>query len=606
MKHLLSYRIASFAVFLALLVVVLGAYTRLTNAGLGCPDWPGCYGHLVVPNTSSVHIETTKAWTEMIHRYFASGLGLLILSLLLLAAKWRKNKNHPLFIPVCLSLLVIFQAALGMWTVTLKLLPVVVMGHLLGGLSILSLLWCLRLQLSGTQIRLEQKLRPFALFGLIILFLQIALGGWVSANYAGIACIGFPFCNGTLLPHMNFHEAFNMLSPIGVNYQGGVLDSQARVTIQMIHRMGAFITFFYLASLATWIMLKSKVTRLRWQALLIATLLVGQIILGILNVTELLPLPIAVAHNACAALLLLAVVTLNYYVADSITPAWRDYFELCKPKVVTLMLLTTLVGMFLATPGFVPWHIVLFGLLGIGLAAGSAAAINHVVDRHIDQLMARTQRRPIATGKIAPKQALLFASVLGLAGMFILIVFVNALTALLTFLTLIGYACVYTLYLKRATPQNIVIGGAAGAAPPLLGWAAVTNHIDPYALLLVLIIFTWTPPHFWALAIARYKEYAKANIPMLPVTHGIRFTKLSILLYSILLLVATMLPFATGMSHMLYLCGALILGLRFLYWAIKLMFSNDNSIAMKTFRYSIVYLMLLFILLLLDHYFILG
>lgn len=281
---------------------------------------------------------------------------------------------------------------------------------------------------------------------------------------------------------------------------------------------------------------------------------------------------------------------------------WRDYLELCKPRVVMLMLLTVIVGMYLATPGWIDLSLVALTLLGVGLCAGSAAAINHLVDRHIDSIMARTKKRPVAHGRVSVVQALWFAVIIGSVGLAILVFFVNQLTALLTFVTLIGYAGVYTGYLKRATSQNIVIGGLAGAAPPLLGWTAVTNHLDPQALLLVLIIFTWTPPHFWALAIYRFEEYQHAQIPMLPVTHGIPFTKLNIYLYTILLLVVSVLPFTIGMSGWIYLGGALGLGLRFLFWAHKLYRTEKAVVAMQTFKFSIVYLMMLFVFLLLDHY----
>lgn len=281
---------------------------------------------------------------------------------------------------------------------------------------------------------------------------------------------------------------------------------------------------------------------------------------------------------------------------------WRDYLELCKPRVVALMLLTVLVGMFLATSEGVSFTLFFTSLVGIGCSAGSAAAINHLVDKRIDAIMARTRKRPVARGRISVRQALIFAFALGGLGLSILVCFVNALTAALTFLTLIGYAGIYTGYLKRATPQNIVIGGLAGAAPPLLGWTAVTNQLDPQALLLVLIIFTWTPPHFWALAIYRFEEYRHAEIPMLPVTHGIAFTKLNILLYTILLIVVSILPFVIGMSGWLYLAAALLLGGRFLYWAILLYKTEKPLVAMQTFRFSIVYLMALFIFLLIDHY----
>lgn len=281
---------------------------------------------------------------------------------------------------------------------------------------------------------------------------------------------------------------------------------------------------------------------------------------------------------------------------------WHDYFEVCKPRVVALMLLTAIVGMQLAVPGLIPWHPLVFGIVGIALCAGSAAAINHLLDRRTDLLMARTQHRPLPTGRLTAKQVLIFALSIGTLGTLILIFFVNILTTVLTLLTLIGYAIIYTVYLKRATPQNIVIGGAAGATPPLLGWTAVTGHFDPYSLLLVFIIFIWTPPHFWALAIHRCEDYAKVNIPMLPVTHGIPFTKLNILIYTILLVIVSVLPFITGMSGIIYLIGALLLGLGFLYYAVRLWLATDNVFAMPTFRYSIIYLMLLFIVLLIDHY----
>jgi protoheme IX farnesyltransferase len=281
---------------------------------------------------------------------------------------------------------------------------------------------------------------------------------------------------------------------------------------------------------------------------------------------------------------------------------WREYLELCKPKVVLLIVFTAVIGMFLATPGMVPPTILVAGTLGIGLAAAAAAALNHVADHRIDALMARTKARPLPQGEIQRPQALWFAACLGGVAMALLVGFVNVLTAVLTFVTLIGYAVVYTLYLKRATPLNIVIGGAAGAAPPVLGWAAVTGQIDPHALLLFMIIFTWTPPHFWALAIYRRAEYAKAEIPMLPITHGVGFTRVQILLYTIMLTLFTLLPYATYMSGPLYLVGALGLDAGFLYLAIRLQYDEDDRVARRTFAYSIIYLAALFFFLFLDHY----
>ena len=282
----------------------------------------------------------------------------------------------------------------------------------------------------------------------------------------------------------------------------------------------------------------------------------------------------------------------------------NDYLELTKPRVVALMILTSCIGMLLSVPGMVPLNTLVLGNIGIAFCAGAAAVINHVVDRKIDIKMARTLNRPVARGRVQPYQALLFSAILGVAGMAILLVFINALTAWLTLASLFGYAVVYTSYLKRATPQNIVIGGLAGAVPPLLGWTAVTGEIHGHALLLVLIIFAWTPPHFWALAVHRKDEYAKAEIPMLPVTHGEKYTKLNILLYTIIMILVTLLPFATGMSGWLYLSGALVLGAGSLYWAIVMMIGKQPDAGMDTFRYSIIYLMALFVIMLLDHYFI--
>ncbi len=281
---------------------------------------------------------------------------------------------------------------------------------------------------------------------------------------------------------------------------------------------------------------------------------------------------------------------------------WRDYYELTKPRVVMLLLLTALVGMCLATSTWVDPVILSAGMLGIGLLSSAAAVINHVVDHRIDSIMARTFNRPVAKGKVSVKRALIFAFALGLIGFVALAAFVNMLTAWLTLASLVGYAVVYTMYLKRATPQNIVIGGLAGAAPPLLGWTAVTGEIHAYGLLLVLIVFTWTPPHFWALAIHREKDYAKAKIPMLPNTHGIEFTKTCVLLYTLLLCAVCLLPYLTGMSGGVYLLGSSLLNAYFMYMAIKLKFKPEASTAMDTFKFSILHLMLLFVLLLVDHY----
>lgn len=281
---------------------------------------------------------------------------------------------------------------------------------------------------------------------------------------------------------------------------------------------------------------------------------------------------------------------------------WRDYVAICKPRVVLLMLLCAIVGMFLATPGMVPVDVLIFGTLGIALVAGSAAAVNHIADATVDARMARTQNRPVATGRISVAKGLVFSGVLGIAGMLVLMLLVNPLTAWLNLGSWVGYGLIYTLYLKRATPQNIVIGGLFGAAPPLFGWAAVTGTVEPGALLLVLIIFAWTPPHFWALALERKEEYASVDMPMLPVTHGEAYTKLSILIYTLILVATSVLPFVIGMSGLLYLLAALGLGAGFIYWSVALLMGRNPKAPMATFRYSIVYLMMLFVFLLIDHY----
>jgi len=288
---------------------------------------------------------------------------------------------------------------------------------------------------------------------------------------------------------------------------------------------------------------------------------------------------------------------------SALTINWRSYYELCKPKVVYLIVFTAFVGMLLASPGALPpLDILIAGNLGIGLAAASGAALNHMIDQRIDALMQRTENRPLPSGKLGTMHVLTFALTLAAVAMLILTTMVNHLTALLTFIALIGYAVIYTVFLKRSTPQNIVLGGAAGAAPPLLGWAAVTGEVGTEALLLFLIIFVWTPPHFWALAIRRREEYAKAGIPMLPVTHGVPFTKAQILLYTLLLFSVSLMPVVINMSGLIYLSGALSLGIGFLYYAWRLYKDDSDELAMKTFGYSIFYLSLLFGFLLADHY----
>ena len=282
----------------------------------------------------------------------------------------------------------------------------------------------------------------------------------------------------------------------------------------------------------------------------------------------------------------------------------RSYYELCKPNVVYMMLICAFVGMLLAEESVSSFGYLFVSLTGIACCAASAAAVNQVIDRNTDASMTRTDQRPLPQGELSPTHASVFALIIGILGALILYLYVNTLTMILTLASLVGYAFIYTVYLKRATPQNIVIGGLAGAAPPLLGWSSISNSIDPHALLLVLIIFVWTPPHFWALAIYRKDEYAKESIPMLPVTHGVTFTKLQIVLYTIILFIVSMLPYVVLMSGEIYLYSALILSTIFLYYSINLYFSNDDEDAMKTFQFSIYYIFLIFLALLIDHFLI--
>lgn len=289
--------------------------------------------------------------------------------------------------------------------------------------------------------------------------------------------------------------------------------------------------------------------------------------------------------------------------SESLRPSWKSYLELCKPKVVALIVFTSIAGMLLAVPGMPPIGLFIYSSLGIALAAASAAAINHYIDREADAQMDRNKHRPLPKGELSSTNVITFAAILGVVAMALLIALVNPLTALLTFLSALGYAIIYTVYLKRATPQNIVIAGAFGATPPMLGWCAMTNELHPYSLLLFLIIFAWTPPHFWPLSIAKRKEFAKVGIPMLPVTHGVEYTRLQILLYSFLLFIVTLLPYLTGMSGLIYLGAVVPLGLGFIYFAILMMRRKDDKTAMRTFFYSLMYLTVVFIALLVDHYF---
>jgi heme o synthase len=442
-------------------------------------------------------------------------------------------------LPLALLVLVICQAAFGAWTVTLKLWPQIVTTHLLGGFATLSLLWLLALRMGvGDDWRVPRRLLPHGLLALVLVVMQIALGGWVSSNYAALACHDFPTCHGDWWPAMDLRAGFDFAQTIGPNYLGGELESDARVAIHYSHRIGALAVLLMVGALI-WRMLRAGAALGRPPRR-------GARRADHARHPERSAGAAAryrdaaqhrgggvVADSRCSKLSRLSSWTDLMSDATVALAGWRDYLELTKPRVVLLMLLCAMVGMFLAVPGMVPIDILVFGLVGIALVAGSAAVVNHIADAEIDARMARTQARPVATGRIGFRQGLAFSGLLGISGMLILYFLVNPLTAWLNLASWVGYGLVYTLFLKRATPQNIVIGGLFGAAPPLFGWAAVSNSVEPGALLLVLIIFAWTPPHFWALALDRKEEYASVDVPMLPVTHGEAYTRLHIFFYTL-------------------------------------------------------------------------
>ncbi len=608
---------------LALCLMMLGAYTRLSDAGLGCPDWPACYGKWLPDAAHELQhsgLALRKAWTEMIHRYVAGLLGFCILGFIIALFRKKMAVGKSLL----LGLLLVLQALLGMWTVTLKLQPWVVMGHLLGGMSILGLLWTMTANIkcfsARGAIQNTKRMRYVLYTALFMLIAQIILGGLTSAHYAALVCPDFPMCHAHAPFYWDWHSLFrwNADAPGGAQ----ALSAEARMTLHMLHRIGALCTSL-LISYAAWCSWQAgrrqQHSILSAMAMVLMLLLISQIILGMSNVLFILPLGVAVAHHAVAALLLITLITLiklQQQDRSSSPPLqgvecvstrgavpFEDYLTLCKPKVVLLMLLTAWVGMCLASETALPWTLCLAATIGIAACSAAAAVLNHVIDRKLDAQMQRTHSRPLAQARIPVRHALCFALCLSVLGFGILIVAVNALSAWLTFGACMGYALVYSVILKHRTPQNIVIGGMAGAMPPLLGWVAIRGELHALAWLPVLIIFAWTPPHFWALAIARQADYRQAQVPMLPITHGVDYTKLSMLLYTLLLIATSLLPYAAQLSGAYYLILALSLGAGFLVQVLRLYHRPIASIARQTFHYSIVYLFLLFVALLLDHYF---
>ena len=625
------------ALFMTFDLILLGAYTRLSDSGLGCPDWPGCYGFAspigaqqqiqsaqdALPSGPVTH---SKAWIEMLHRYLATGVGGLILVLCFLAWRrhWRRDSNANAGWATVTLLWVCLQGALGAWSVTMKLFPAVVTLHLLGGVLLLALLARQATHpLDRALIQTEpprnkpigNRIRLYLGGGLCLLLLQIALGGWVSSNYAVLICDTFPRCQGSYWPDMDFSQGFELWRPLGYTADGQLVGNQALTAIHYSHRLMAYILVPVLAALAWQLHRHGQI----WQARALAAGLLLQCLTGISNVVLGWPLLAALLHTGGAAamvlLLVLALTSVSVFTlpeqatqpapASGMPARWRQFQALTKPRVIQLIVFCALIGMVLAVPGIPDWghiRLAVWACLGIWLVAAAAAAFNCIVEQKIDARMQRTAWRPTARGQLSDHQTILFAALLCASGSALLYWAVNPLTMWLTLATFVGYAVIYTLILKPLTPQNIVIGGASGAMPPVLGWAAMTGQVGPEALILCLIIFLWTPPHFWALALYRVEDYRRAGLPMLPVTHGNEFTRFQILLYTWVLLAACLMPFIYQMSGWFYLVSALGLSLMFCYHAWGLWRSYSEQKARQTFRFSLIHLSLLFAALLIDHY----
>ena len=600
-------------------LVLVGAFTRLTDSGLGCPDWPGCYGS-ASPLGAAQHIQAaeaampdgpvtrSKAWIEMVHRYMATGVGVLIIVLTVWTLKvWRRQPAqavHPLW-PAVTLVWVCLQGAFGALTVTMKLFPAIVTLHLLMAMGLLALLCLQAVRYDGWRsVAIAPGLRRLLWLALTLLVLQTALGGWVSTNYAVLACTQFPMCQDSWWPAMNFSSAFELWRPLGLLRDGQAVPFEALTAIHYTHRLMAYVVLLALGGLAVAMRRQGLRSQARW----LKWLLLLQLLSGVSNVVLDWPLFAAVLHTGGAAALL---VTLTWSLALSHTEPqatlsrWQQFNALTKPRVIQLIVFCALIGMVLAVPGvpsLAEVGLAALACLGIWLVAGAAAAFNCIVEKKIDARMKRTAWRPTAKGELSDRETLLFSFVLCLAGSVILYVWVNPLTMWLTFATFVGYAVVYTVILKPLTPQNIVIGGASGAMPPVLGWSSMTGDVGPEALILFLIIFLWTPPHFWALALYRVEDYRKSGLPMLPVTHGNEFTRLQILLYTWVLLAACLMPFIYRMSGWFYLVSAVILCLIFCLYAWYLWREYSDALARKTFRFSLIHLSLLFAALLVDHY----
>ncbi len=567
------------------LLVVLGGLVRTTGAGLACPDWPLCHGRLIPPLDGAVLIEYS-------HRLVASLVGLLTAGVTLTA--WRTFRDRPVVRRTATLALVLVGAQIGLGGLAVRqqLSPWLVVAHLGTAMAFFGTL----ITLTAVAMLGSAPARPRARFSIlpivtvIATFALVLIGGYVSASGAGLACPDWPLCYGQVLPALTGPVAVHLLH----RFAAGVVGLLILGTAVVAYRTQAHRPQLPAAS-----------------AIAVALLLV-QVVLGALSVGFRLAPAVTTAHLATAAALFATLVVLVVLAdrapsveAASTAPAGGpsapsqvrrvlDYASLTKPRIIVLLLIVALASMLIAAPGRVSAWIVLFTLIGGALAAGAANAVNCLLDRDIDALMSRTRKRPLPAGRVEPPFAFAFAAILGVAAFVVLAVLVNLLSAALALAALFFYVLVYTVWLKRSTPQNIVIGGAAGAMPPLVGWAAATGRVELPALILFLIVFLWTPPHFWALALYRREDYAKARVPMLPVVAGDEEARRQIVIYSLLLVVATLLLYPLGVLGRLYALSSLILGGVFIALALQVWRKRTVNAAVRLFGYSVLYLALLF------------
>ncbi len=565
------------------LLIVLGGVVRATGAGLACPDWPLCHGRVLPPFEPLVLIE----WS---HRLVASIVGLVTLALATIA--WRSLRGRPeITRPATLALLLVaVQIGLGGLTVRRELSAWLVVAHLGTAMAFFATLIVLAVTtMTGPLQRPRDPFRSFALVTVLATFGLVLIGGYVSASGAGLACPDWPLCYGQVLPSLS--------GPVGAH---------------LFHRLAAVLAgALILTTAAAAYRTQSRRPQLQAASAIAVGLLILQIILGALNIEYALADAVTTAHLATAALLFATLVVLAALAGRlPETEAYRsedagtvdrprvqrvmDYVALTKPRIIVLLLVTAFASMLIAAPGKVsPW-LILFTLAGGAMSAGSANAINQLLERDIDALMTRTRKRPIPAGRVIPSYAFAFALLLGIVAFVEMTVLVNLPAALLSLAALLFYVFVYTMWLKRATPQNIVIGGAAGAVPPLVGWAAATGRVDLTAIILFLIVFLWTPPHFWALALFRRDDYARARVPMLPVVVGEEETRRQILVYTLVLVVSTLVLYPLGRMGFMYLLSAAVLGGVFIALAVRLWRVRTTGAAVRVFGYSVLYLGLLF------------